>query len=161
MGFDGKGLTVMYYLIAAALVALDQVTKFLVRSSLSLGEQVVLIPHVLALNYVQNTGMAFASFSGRATLLGLLSLLVSMVLVVVIAKRLLFRHPMGLTALTLILAGAVGNLLDRLFLGYVTDMIEVLFLNFYIFNVADCCVVIGGILMAIYVLFFYDKWEKC
>lgn len=161
MGFDGKGLTVMYYLIAAALVALDQVTKFLVRSSLALGEQVVLIPHVLALNYVQNTGMAFASFSGRATLLGLLSLLVSVVLVVVIAKRLLFRHPMGLTALTLILAGAVGNLLDRLFLGYVTDMIEVLFLNFYIFNVADCCVVIGGILMAIYVLFFYDKWEKC
>lgn len=161
MGSDGKGLTVMYYLIAAALVALDQVTKFLVRSSLSLGEQVVLIPHVLALNYVQNTGMAFASFSGRATLLGLLSLLVSVVLVVVIAKRLLFRHPMGLTALTLILAGAVGNLLDRLFLGYVTDMIEVLFLNFYVFNVADCCVVVGGILMAIYVLFFYDKWEKC
>lgn len=161
MGSDGKGLTVMYYLIAAALVALDQVTKFLVRSSLTLGEQVVLIPHVLALNYVQNTGMAFASFSGRATLLGLLSLLVSVVLVVVIAKRLLFRHPMGLTALTLILAGAVGNLLDRLFLGYVTDMIEVLFLNFYVFNVADCCVVVGGILMAIYVLFFYDKWEKC
>lgn len=150
----------MYFILAAVLVVLDQVVKIAVRSSLALGQQVVLIPHVLALNYVQNTGMAFASLSGNAALLGVVSLVVSIALAVIIARRLLFRHRAGLVILSLILAGAVGNLIDRFALGFVTDMIEVLFVNFYVFNVADSCVVVGGILLVIYVLFFYDKLEK-
>lgn len=150
----------IYFIAAALLVALDQAVKLAVRSCLALGQQIVLIPHVLALNYVQNTGMAFAALGGRATLLGIVSLVVSVALVIVIVKKLLFHHPAGLAILSLILAGAVGNLIDRLLMGYVTDMIEVLFIQFYVFNIADCCVVAGGILLVIYTLFFYDKLEK-
>ena len=149
----------IYFIAAALLVLLDQAIKLAVRSGMALGQQIVLIPHVLALNYVQNTGMAFSALNGQATLLGLVSLAVSVGLGVVIAKKLFFRHPAGLAILSLILGGAVGNLIDRLVFGYVTDMIEVLFIRFYIFNFADCCVVVGGILLVIYVLFFYDKLE--
>lgn len=150
----------IYFIAAALLVVLDQAVKLAVRSCMALGEQIVLIPHVLALNYVQNTGMAFAALGGQTILLGIVSLVVSVALVIVIAKRLLFRHPAGLAILSLILGGAVGNLIDRMLIGYVTDMIEVLFVQFYVFNIADCCVVAGGILLVIYTLFFYDKLEK-
>lgn len=149
----------IYFIAAALLVVLDQVTKLAIRSALDLGQQIVLIPHFLALNYVQNTGMAFASMQGKAALLGAFSAIVSIALAVIIAKKLLFKHPAGLAILTLILAGAVGNLIDRVFMGFVTDMIEVLFMQFYVFNVADCCVVCGGILLVIYTMFFYDKLE--
>ena len=69
-------------------------------------------------------------------------------------------HPFGVTALSVVLAGAVGNLIDRMFFGYVTDMFATTFMNFAIFNVADICVVLGGIATVIYVLFFYEKYEK-
>ena len=59
--------------------------------------------------------------------------------------------------LTLILAGAVGNLIDRVFMGYVTDMIKTLFMDFAVFNVADCCVVVGTIALAVYLVFFYKE----
>lgn len=149
----------IYFLAAAALVVLDQLVKLAVRSTLALGEQVVLLPKVVALTYVRNTGMAFSSLSSHTVLLTCVSLTASAALVVILWKNLIFRHPLGKWTLTLILAGAVGNLIDRAVLGYVTDMIQVLFVNFAVFNVADCCVVVGGILMALYVLFFYEKLE--
>lgn len=149
----------IYFLAAAVLVALDQLTKLAIRASLALGQQLVLIPGVVGLTYVQNTGMAFSSLTGKTTFLAAVSLAASVAIAVILAKNLLFSHPFGKWTLTLILAGAVGNLIDRLFMGFVTDMIQVLFINFAVFNVADCCVVVGGILLAVYVLFFWEKLE--
>ena len=77
----------------------------------------------------------------------------------VMVKR-VFRHPAGQVILAVILAGAVGNLIDRVLFGYVTDMFQTIFINFAVFNVADCCLVCGVIAMMVYVLFFYDKLEK-
>ena len=71
-----------------------------------------------------------------------------------------FTHPFGVASLSVVLAGAVGNLIDRAFFGYVTDMFNFLFMRFAVFNVADICVVCGGIAFCIYFLFFYDKLEK-
>ena len=150
----------IYFIAAALLTALDQFTKLAIRSSLSLGEQRVLLPGVLGLTYVQNTGMAFSSLSGRTGFLTLVSLAAAIAVSVMLMRGKPFAHPFGKWTLTLILAGAVGNLIDRFFLHYVTDMIQVLFVNFAVFNVADCCVVVGGILLAVYVLFFYEKWEE-
>lgn len=149
----------IYFLAAAALVALDQYTKFAIRSALELGQQRVLLPGVLGLTYVQNTGMAFSSLSGATVFLTLVSLAASIAVAVMLIRNKPFAHPFGKWTLALILAGAVGNLIDRFFLHYVTDMIQVLFVNFAVFNVADCCVVTGGILMAVYVLFFWEKLE--
>ena len=82
----------------------------------------------------------------------------SVVLAVALWKN-FFRHPVGKVTLALLLAGAVGNLIDRVFRGFVVDMFNVLFMNFAVFNVADICVVVGGIAAAVYYLFFMDKLE--
>ena len=71
----------------------------------------------------------------------------------------LFRHPLGRGCLTLVLAGAVGNLIDRTFRGFVVDMFNVLFMRVAVFNVADICVVVGGIAAGIYYLFLAGKLE--
>lgn len=151
--------TTRYYLAAALLVVLDQLTKYLTRTYLMGRGTVVLIPGVVGLTYVENTGMAFSSFSGYTPVLAVLSLAASVLLAAAIWKRWL-PQPFCQWMLTLILAGAAGNLIDRAFLGYVTDMIQVLFINFAVFNVADCCVVVGGILLAVYVVFFWKDEEK-
>ena len=68
-----------------------------------------------------------------------------------------FPGKWGKLSLSLILAGAVGNLIDRVFLGFVTDMFQTTFIQFAVFNVADICVVVGGILMVVYVAFCWDR----
>ena len=147
-----------YALLAAALVAVDQLVKYLVLQNIPLGGHVPFIPYLVELTYVQNTGAAFALFEEHTWLLALVSLAMSVVLVVALWKG-FFRHPLGRLTLTLLLAGAVGNLIDRAFRGFVVDMFNLLFMNFAVFNVADICVVVGGISAGLYYLFLADKLE--
>ena len=147
-----------YVILTAALVGLDQLVKYLVLRHIELGAHVPFIPHVLELTYVQNTGAAFSIFSGHTWVLALISLTMSAVLALAIWKG-FFRHPVGKVTLTLLLAGAVGNLIDRVFRGFVVDMFNVLFMNFAVFNVADICVVVGGIAAVAYYLLLMDKLE--
>ena len=93
-------------------------------------------------------------------LLTLVSAAASAVLAVVLWKRLFITHPLGRWPLAVILAGAVGNLIDRAALGYVTDMFQTTFIRFAVFNVADICVVCGGIALVAYVLFGWERLEK-
>ena len=79
-------------------------------------------------------------------------------LAVLLIKK-VFPHPFAMFCLSVVLAGAVGNLIDRALLGYVTDMFETLFMRFAVFNVADICVVVGGIAFCVYYLFFHGKEE--
>ena len=88
----------------------------------------------------------------------MVSLAVSLVLAAALWKG-FFRHPLGKLALSLLLAGAVGNLIDRALRGYVVDMFNFLFMRFAVFNVADICVVVGGIGAAVYYLFLADRLE--
>ena len=148
----------IYAILAAALVAVDQIVKYLVMTSIGFGEHVPFIPYILELTYVENTGAAFSIFSKHTWALALVSLVMSAVLALALWKG-LFKHPFGKLALTLLLAGAVGNLIDRAFRGYVVDMFNVLFMRFAVFNVADICVVLGGIAGGIYYLFLMDKLE--
>ena len=146
------------FLAAAALVAVDQIIKVLTRALIPLGERITLIPGVVGLTYVQNTGAAFSSFTGGARLLSLLSLAMTVLLGVAIAKNWL-KHPFAQWSMAVIMAGAFGNFIDRAFLGYVTDMVDTLFMTFAVYNFADICVVLGVIALAVYVLFFYEKYE--
>ena len=147
-----------YVVLAALLVALDQLVKYLVLTYIPLGGHVPFIPYLMELTYVQNTGAAFSIFSEHTWLLALVSLAMSVVLALALWKN-FFRHPLGKVTLTLLLAGAVGNLIDRAFRGFVVDMFNVLFMNFAVFNVADICVVVGGIAAGLYYLFLMDKLE--
>ena len=147
-----------YAILAALLVALDQLVKYLVLKYIPLGGHVPFIPHVVELTYVQNTGAAFSMFAQHTWMLALISLAMSVVLALALWKN-FFRHPLGKVTLTLLLAGAVGNLIDRVFRRFVVDMFNVLFMNFAVFNVADICVVVGGIAAGAYYLFLYEKLE--
>ena len=130
--------------------------KWWVRENISLGQSIPFIPHVMDLTYTQNTGAAFSSFSGMTWLLALVSLGASVVVAVLMARN-FFPGKWGRLSLSLILAGAAGNLIDRALLGFVTDMLQTTFMEFAVFNVADICVVAGGFLMAGYVLLRWDK----
>ena len=149
----------LYFLLAAALVAVDQLVKFLVRANIPMGEGVPFLPHILQLTYYQNTGAAFSIFEEHTWILTLISAAASVFLIILLVKK-VFPHPFGMVSLALVLAGAVGNLIDRLFLGYVTDMFQTLFMNFPVFNVADICIVCGGIAFCVYFLLFQGKEEK-
>ncbi len=149
----------LYALLAAVLVVLDQVVKFLVRANIPLGEGVPFLPHILQLTYYQNTGAAFSLLNEHTWVLTLISAAASVLLVVLLVRK-TFSHPLAMTTLSLVLAGAVGNLIDRLFMGYVTDMFQTLFMNFPIFNVADICIVCGGIGFCIYFLLLDKEKEE-
>lgn len=147
-----------YVILTVALVGLDQLVKYLVLQNIAPGAHVPFIPHILELTYVENTGAAFSMFEEHTWILAVISLVMSLVLAAALWKN-FFRHPLGKVTLTLLLAGAVGNLIDRVFRGYVVDMFNVLCMNFAVFNVADICVVVGGIAAAVYYLFLMDKLE--
>ena len=146
----------LYAVLVLALVGLDQLVKFLVRAYIPLGGSAPFLPHILQLTHVQNTGAAFSIFSQHTWILTIVSLVVSVALTVMLLKK-VFPHPFAMLTLSLVLAGAVGNLIDRALFGYVTDMFQTLFMSFPVFNVADICVVCGGIGFCVYYLFFHGK----
>ena len=144
-----------YLWIALISLIADQLTKHWARG---LTQPMTLIPGVIGLRYAENTGMAFSLLSGQPWLLGVLSA------VLIIAGWLVLRRyrlgPLSRTAAMLMLGGAVGNMIDRFFTGYVVDMIEVLAFRFAIFNVADACLTVGCCLMAVSLLFKPDEWSE-
>ena len=143
-----------YSWIAAAVVLVDQLVKTLARR---LTGPVTLIPGVIGLQYSENTGMAFSLLNRHTWLLTLLS-----AAIIVVGWLVLRRYTLGRLskiATMLMLGGAVGNLIDRLFVGYVVDMFEVLLFRFAIFNVADMALTIGGALLAVTLLFFPKDWS--
>lgn len=148
----------LYALLIFILVAADQLVKHLIRANIAPGEVVGFIPRLLGLTYVQNTGAAFSLFDEHTWLLTLVSAAACLVIALALWKN-IFRHPWGKLTLSLLLAGALGNLIDRALFGFVTDMFKTLFMDFAIFNVADICVVCGGFALIVYMAFFYDKLE--
>ena len=145
-------------LFMAAVVGVDQWTKALVRANIPYGGQVPLIPGVVRLTYVRNTGAAFSMLSGaRWFFLGLLA--VFFLVVALLIKKKLLKKPAELWCLAAIGGGALGNAIDRAVFGEVTDMIEPLFINFAVFNVADIFITCGAIALAVYIIFF-DREKK-
>ena len=143
-------------LFSAGVVALDQYTKYLTVANIALYSEVDLIPGFLGLTYVKNTGAAFSSFEGQQWLFAL-------IFIVFTAAVLweYFKKPMPFTTLerfciAAIYAGGLGNMIDRVRLGYVVDMIETKFMEFPVFNVADCFICCGCVLLMVHLLI----WNK-
>ncbi len=118
----------------------------------------VLIPGVIALRPTRNTGMALGLFQGKTAAI----LIASVLLAGACLWLLRDTRAKGLAAvsLSMIAGGALGNLIDRVALGYVIDMFELLFMHFYIFNAADAGVVAGVILCAVSLLFRPQDWSR-
>lgn len=149
----------LYFFLSIFLIALDQLVKSLVRRQIPLGGSAPFLPGILELTNVQNTGAAFSLLEEHTWLLTALSLAVVGAIGVFLWKR-VFRHPLGVIPCVLVLSGGIGNLIDRVVFGYVTDMFATLFVRFAVFNVADICVTIGGIWLVLYVAFGYDRLES-
>ena len=152
-----RSVILLYLLLSLLVVGVDQIVKYFVRSSIPLHTHVDFLPG-FDLTYVQNTGAAFSIFSAHTWLLTLISALLSLLLLVAMLRKMMPR-PMGMLSLSLLLGGAVGNLIDRALFGFVTDMFATNFMNFAVFNVADIGVVVGGILLCLHVLLVHDKQE--
>ena len=147
-------------LFALGIVALDQWTKFLVLENIPLYGHVDAIPGLFHLTYVQNTGAAFSAFAGAQWLFAL----IFVVLTVAIFLEYFWKRQPFTTAerwlIAAIYGGGVGNMIDRLRFGYVVDMINLDFMNFAVFNVADCFITCGCILLLIHLAFFNKEFWK-
>ena len=147
----------MLYILAIALcVAADQAVKLYVVSHLGLSEPAPLLPGIVELFYIQNTGGGFSILTNHTQLLTILTAAVMAVIAFLLVKK-VFPHPLAMWTLTLILGGGLGNLADRVRLGYVVDMFNFQFMNYPVFNVADILVVCGTIGFAAYYLLLHDK----
>ena len=151
-------------IIAVAVLVIDQITKYWAQHSLSaMPEGLILWRDVFSFQYVRNTGAAFGMLPDKQWLFVIIT-----VPVIVYIIYLLWKKDLSITAriaLSLILSGAVGNAIDRVWLNYVRDFISVDIINFAVFNVADMAVCIGGALLIILLLFtkedlFKDKAKK-
>ena len=149
----------LYAILTAALVVIDQIVKYLVRAHIPLGESVPFIPYVLDLTYVQNTGAAFSILRQHTWLLTLTSAVVVLVMCWLIMRG-FFQNRLGLWSAALVVAGGMGNLIDRVAFGFVPDMFRTTFMEFAVFNVADCCITIGVPLMFLYVMLYVGREEK-
>ena len=152
-------LYVIFSVLAAGLLVLDQWLKLWITANLPLGSSQPFLPGVVELLTVHNYGAAWSSFSGQKWLLiGLTSVLLAIVLVLLVKR--VVRHPLGVAACMLIFTGGVGNLIDRVRAGYVVDMFHFEFWPSYpVFNVADICVVIGAVIGSVYYLWLYEKYD--
>ena len=150
----------LFLLVSAGVAVLDQIAKYLTVSSIPLYSHLDVVPGVVGLTYVRNTGAAFSSFEGMQWLFALIFLIFTGALLWEY-----FKKPMPFTrferfCIAAIYGGGVGNMIDRLRLGYVVDMIETLFVDFPVFNVADCFITCGCIALLAHLVFWNKPFWK-
>ena len=147
-------------IFALLIVAADQITKLLVVNQIPLSAQVDAIPGLFHLTHVHNDGAAFSSLQGMQWLFLLVFLAFTLAILWEFPKK---RWPFTAFerwCIAAVYAGALGNMIDRLRLGYVIDMIAVDFITFPVFNVADCFITCGIILLLVHLIFFNrDFWK--
>lgn len=142
---------IIYPLIAGAVIALDQLTKYMVRCSMQPGDSIPVIGEWMRILYVRNTGTAFSMFSGNKWITVVFTSVLIIACLIFVIKEARQGSKVIPVLLTFVISGGVSNLIDRLVLGYVTDMISCW--SFAVFNVADIAVTCGCILTVIYILF--------
>ena len=145
-----------YTLLAAFVVAADQLTKYLTVANIALGEHVAFLPGVIRFTYLRNTGAAFSSFEGQQWLFALIFVMFTGLLLWEYFKKPLPFSRLERWCIAAIYGGGLGNMIDRLRFGYVVDMIETEFMDFPVFNVADCFITCGCIAMMVS-LFLFNK----
>ena len=147
-------------LFVAGATVVDQLTKFLVVENIPLYGHVDAVPGIVSLTYVQNTGAAFSSFQGMQWLFLLVFAVFTAGVVWEFAKKKMPFTTFERWCIAAVYAGGLGNMIDRLRLGYVVDMIKTEFMNFPVFNFADCCITCGCILLLVHLFFFNREFWK-
>lgn len=138
--------------VISVLTAADQLIKYFVLTYLKpVGEKLV-IPGVLRFTYVENDGAMMGLFGGKAqVMMWITVVIIAVLLVLLMMKKIKFGF--NYCCLVAIIAGGIGNLIDRFRLGFVIDYIDVLFVKFYVFNFADCLITVGAFLIIGYQIY--------
>ena len=148
----------MPLIIIIAVLTLDQATKFLIQNELVLGESISVVKNIFHLTLVYNTGIAFGLGKGQTTFFIILSLAAVILLVYSLARKKSFGfggYVLTRINLAFILGGALGNLIDRLRLGYVVDFLD--FRVWPVFNVADSAITVAAIMLCAQIVFGKKK----
>lgn len=141
-----------YILTIIALIVIDQISKYLALNNLANIGSIPIIENIFHLTYVENRGAAFGMFQNNQIVFIIVAVFASIVGLYYIYKKKL--NLLGNISIVLIISGAIGNLIDRVRLGFVVDYFDFRFIWDYVFNVADIFVVVGTILLCIYIIVF-------
>lgn len=144
------------YLVILGVLLTDHLVKLLVRSTMYCGQTIPVIGGIFSITYVQNRGAAFSLFTGRGKMIMVITFIALCIAVWYMEKH-KNSHWTLLLSLELIIAGGVGNLIDRAVRGYVTDMFDMHF--FPVFNVADIAICVGCGFLILY-MFVFDKPDE-
>ena len=149
-----------YVIFAVVIVIADQLSKYLTVANIPLYTDIPVIDGLFHLTYAQNTGAAFSALEGQQWLFALIFALFTAGVVYEY-----FKKPMGFTTferwcIAAIYGGGLGNMIDRVRLGYVVDMIQTEFMNFPVFNVADCFITCGCFALMFSLIFFNKQFWK-
>ena len=146
------------FILSIILVLFDQLSKILIVNYVGLDKPIVVIRNFLQIDGVYNTGAAFSMLNGKHFFLVFMSVAAFLFITYLMKDFSLKRRPLYSISLVLIYSGTIGNMIDRIFNPHgVFDFIEFLFVDFAIFNIADCYLTIGMIILAIHLLFFEKK----
>ena len=142
----------LYILIIIGLIAIDQISKYLAVNYLANIGSIPIIKNMFHLTYVENRGAAFGMFQNNQIIFIVVAIAACVFGLYYLYKKDL--NILGKSAIILIISGALGNLIDRIRLGFVVDYFDFRVIWDYVFNVADVFVVVGTILLCVYIIFF-------
>ena len=144
--------------LAVLVAVIDQVLKYLVVNFLDKTNPTEIIPNLFSLTYVENKGAAFGMLSDARWIFITFTIIITAFLIYILFKKRI-NNKLFLTSVVLIIGGGTGNLIDRIFLGYVVDFLSISFFP-PVCNFADYCIAIGAVLLVIYILFMSDFTKK-
>ncbi len=147
---------VIAVIVSAILVGADQFFKYLAVEYLSNGEYFTIVEGFLRFRYVENTGAVFGSFSEHTAFLTVFSVLLLAGAVYLLATN-KSRSKFMNVCLVMMISGGIGNIIDRIRLGYVIDFIEPIFINFAVFNFADCLITVSAFLLIGFLIYDFIK----
>lgn len=141
--------------LSSIFLIIDIIVKLLVQNTMYYNESIKIIDKFFYLTYVKNTGAAWSILSGKQTFLILITIIIIVVLLLYLYKK-KTHTKLDIIGYSLLLAGAIGNLIDRCLYGYVIDYLDfyIFNYNFPVFNIADCCIVIGIMIL------FISSWRE-
>ncbi len=145
--------------IIALLTVIDRLTKYAAVTTVKVNGPKEFLFGLFNFTYVENTGAAFSMFSDKTDTLSLLTVLFLIAIMYLLMKK-MFESKFLNVCLVLVFAGGLGNLIDRIAYGYVIDFIEPLFMDFAVFNFADCCITVGAFMLIGYEIFEMIKEHK-
>ena len=146
----------MYFIISLVILAINLFTKYIIQKNMVPYQSIPVIDNIFHITYVQNTGAAFSILKGKTLFFTVVSMIVIAIIVLSLIKLPTKYRALGI-ALAMILGGALGNLIDRLRFGYVVDFLD--FRVWPVFNVADCAIVLGVIILG-YLIIFHPDYQN-